>query len=104
MYDISMTNTNCRELKTTTIKENIILGGEIDNINVTKTKTGKTVGSEMAFVTLIDSYGAADSIIFFPKEYKEYKNMLFPNNIIIVKGKKSKDDGLIVEKAYIART
>ena len=105
MYDISMTNINCRELKNTTMKENLILGGEIDFINVTKTKTGKNPGLEMAFVTLTDSYASADSIVFFPEKYKEYKNLLFPNNIIIVKGNKSKNgDGLIVEKAYIAKT
>ena len=59
----------------------------------------------MAFVTLTDSYGSVDSVVFFPEKYKEYKNLLFPNNIIIVKGNKSKTgDGLVVEKAYIART
>jgi DNA polymerase III alpha subunit len=105
MYDISMTNINCREFKNTTVRENLILGGEIDFINVTKTKTGKKPGAEMAFVTMTDSYGSVDSIIFFPEKYIEYKNILFPNNIIIVKGNKSKTgDGLIVDKAYIAKT
>lgn len=105
MYDISMTNINCRELKNTTQKENLILAGEIDFINVTKTKTGKKPGAEMAFVTLTDSFGSVDSIVFFPEKYIEYKNLLFPNNIIIVKGNKSKNgDGLIVEKAYVAKT
>lgn len=105
MYDISMTNINCREFKNTPVRENLILGGEIDFISVTKTKNGKNPGAEMAFVTLTDSYGSVDSIVFFPEQYKEYKNILFPNNIIIVKGNKSKSgDGLIVEKAYIAKT
>jgi len=105
MYDISMTNINCRELKNTTQKDNLILAGEIDFINVTKTKSGKKPGAEMAFVTLTDSFGSVDSIVFFPEKYTEYKNLLFPNNIIIVKGNKSKNgDGLIVEKAYIAKT
>lgn len=105
MYDISMTNINCRELKNTTLKDNIILAGEIDFINVTKTKSGKKPGAEMAFVTLTDSFGTVDSIVFFPEKYSEYKNLLFPNNIIIVKGNKSKSgDGLIVEKAYVAKT
>jgi hypothetical protein len=43
--------------------------------------------------------------VFFPEKYKEYKNLLFVGNIIIVKGNKSKNgDGLIVEKAYVAKT
>ena len=105
MYDISMTNITCKELKNTTMKENLILGGEIDFINVTKTKTGKTPGQEMAFVTMTDNTGMIDSIVFFPEKYKEHKNLLFPGNIIIVKGNKSKNgDGIIVEKAYVAKT
>jgi DNA polymerase-3 subunit alpha len=105
MYDISMTNITCKELKTTVMKDNLILGGEIDNINVTKTKTGKTAGQEMAFVTMVDQTGSVDSVVFFPEKYKEYKNILFLGNIIIVKGSKSKNgDGIIVEKAYVAKT
>jgi hypothetical protein len=105
MYDISMTNITCREFKNTTSRENLILGGEIDFINITKTKNGKNPGVEMAFVTMTDTTGSVDSIVFFPEKYKEYKNVLFQGNIIIIKGNKSKSgDGLIVEKAYIART
>ena len=105
MYDISMTNITCKEIKNTTMQENLILGGEIDNINITKTKTGKTPGQEMAFVTMIDSTGSVDSIIFFPETFKTYKNLLFMGNIIIVKGNKTKNaDGIIVDKAYVAKT
>ena len=105
MYDISMTNITCRELKNTSLKDNLILGGEIDNINVVKTKSGKNPGQEMAFVTMTDQTGCADSIVFFPEQYKTFKNLLFLGNIIIVKGSKSKNgDGIIVEKGYIAKT
>lgn len=105
MYDISMTNITCRELKNTTMKENLILGGEIDFISVTKTKHGKNAGAEMAFVTMTDTTGSVDSIVFFPEKYKQYKNLLFMGNIVIVKGSKSKNgDGLVVDKAYIAKT
>jgi DNA polymerase-3 subunit alpha len=105
MYDISMTNTSCKEFKTTLMTNNIIIGGEIDNINIVKTKNGKNPGAEMAFVTLLDTSGSIDSVVFFPEQYKEYKNILFLGNVIIVKGSRSKTgDGLIVEKAYIART
>jgi DNA polymerase-3 subunit alpha len=105
MYDISMTNITCKELKNTRTQNGLILGGEIDFINVTKTKSGKNPGVDMAFVTMTDTTGSVDSIVFFPDQYKEYKNLLFTGNIIIVKGNKSKNgDGLIVEKAYIAKT
>lgn len=105
MYDITMTNTTCKEFKHTTSTDNIILCGEIESISVTKTKTGKSKGSEMAFVTLSDSSGVLDSVIFFPESYKSYRNTLFEGNVIIVKGNKSKaGDSLLVEKTYIPRT
>jgi DNA polymerase-3 subunit alpha len=105
MYDISMTNITCKDLKNTILTDNLILGGEVDYFSVTKTKTGQNPGQEMAFVTLSDGTGAADSVVFFPEKYKEYKNILFSGNVIIVKGKKTKNkDGLIVEKAYIPKT
>jgi DNA polymerase-3 subunit alpha len=106
MYDISMTNACCKEFKTNkTLQQNIIIGGEIDNINVVKTKNGKNKGQEMAFVTLIDGTGSIDSVVFFPEQYKTYRNMLFNGNIIIIKGTRSKDgDALFVEKSFIAKT
>jgi DNA polymerase-3 subunit alpha len=105
MYDVSMTNMTCKDFKNTLSSDNIILCAEIEDINVTKTKTGKNPGQEMAFATLSDGTGALDSVIFFPETYKKYRNILFPGNVIIVKGNKSKTgDSLIVEKTYIPKT
>jgi DNA polymerase-3 subunit alpha len=105
MYDITMTNTTCKDFKNTTLKDNIILCGEIDNIGVTKTKTGKTPGQEMAFVSVSDGTGALDSVLFFPEAYKAYRNVLFIGNVIILKGSRSKNgDSLIVEKTFIPKT
>ena len=59
----------------------------------------------MAFVTLCDTTGSIDSVIFFPEKYKQYKNILFPGNVIIVKGNRSKNgDSLVVENAYVAKS
>lgn len=105
MYDVSMTNINCREFKTSNITNNLIVCGEIENISVTKTKTGKNPGLEMAFVTIADGFGSIDSIIFFPEQYRQYRNLLFDNNVVVICGNRSKNkDSLIVEKAYIAKT
>ena len=105
MYDISMTNTTCRDFKNGVQKDNIIVGGEIAFISVTKTKNGKDKGSEMCFVNMSDQTGCIDSVIFFPEAYKKYKNILFQGNIIIVTGNRSKNkDSLVVDKAYIAKT
>jgi DNA polymerase-3 subunit alpha len=105
MYDITMTNTTCKDFKTSLMSDNLILCGEIDNLSVTKTKTGKNPGLEMSFVTLSDGTGALDSVIFFPEAYKAYRNILFQGNVIIVKGSRSKNgDSFIVEKTYIPKT
>lgn len=105
MYDISMTNATCKDFKNGTIKQNVIVGGEIDYINITKTKSGKNPGLEMAFVTLVDNTGSLDSVVFFPDQYREYRNVLFQGNVIIIKGNRSKTgDSLIVEKCYIPRS
>lgn len=105
MYDISMTNTCCKNFKNYVTNNNIIIGGEIESINIIKTKKGKTPGESMAFVSISDSTGVLDSVIFFPEVFRKYKQILFEGNIIIVSGKKTKsNDGLIVDKAYIAKT
>jgi hypothetical protein len=105
MYDISMTNSTCRSFKNGDLKTNIIIGGEVSYVNVTKIKSGKNKGSDMAFLNLCDQTGCIDSIIFFNEQYKKYKTILFEGNVIIVIGSRSKTgDGLVVEKAYIAKT
>jgi len=105
IYDVSMTNMNCGEFKNSHINNNIIICGEIENISVTKTKSGKNPGLEMAFVTISDGFRAIDSVIFFPEQYKQYRNLLFDSNVIVLCGNRSKTkDGLIAEKAYVAKT
>jgi DNA polymerase-3 subunit alpha len=105
MYDVSMTNCNCKDFKTILLKDNLIVCGEISSLNITKTKSGKSPGAEMAFVCLTDGYGSIDSVIFFPEAYRTYKHILFDNNIIIIKGKKGQgDDSFIVEKCFIPKT
>lgn len=105
MYDISMTNINCKDFRNSLTGDNLILGGELDSVNVTKTKNGKNPGSEMAFVTMSDGTGVVDSVIFFPETYKKYRSILFTGNVIIVCGGKSRNkDSFVVEKAYVART
>lgn len=102
VYDITNANCNCKTFKTSLIKENIILAGEIANVNVTKTKTGKNPGLEMAFVTVEDQYGTLDTVVFFPEAFSKYRSNIFTGNILVFVGNKSKSkDGLIVEKCFI---
>jgi DNA polymerase-3 subunit alpha len=105
IYDISMTNITCKDFKNKHGKNDLILGGEIDFINITKTKNGKNKGAEMAFLTLTDNTGSLDSIVLFPEQFAKYKHMLFMGNVVILKGARSRDNnGFIVEKAYVAKS
>lgn len=103
MYDINMTNCNCRDFKNSMIK-NAILACEIEYINVVKTKKGDKAGAEMAFVNASDHTGCLDSIVFFPEQYSKYKNALFSGNVVVLCGNKNKNkDGLIVDKLYLPK-
>ena len=106
IYDTSYANTTCKEFKGGKNQKDMIIAGEIDSINITKTKSGATAGLDMAFVSVSDTTGNVDSIIFFPEKYKEYRNILFEQNIILIKGNRSKGSGdaFIAEKCYIARS
>lgn len=101
-YDTAMANCNCKSFKTSVISNNIVIAGEISNINIIKTKKGKNPGQEMAFVSIEDQYGILDSVIFFPEQLSKYRTHLFDGNILIFSGNKSKaKDGLIVEKCFM---
>jgi DNA polymerase-3 subunit alpha len=104
MYDISMVTCSCKDFKNGYSANNIMLAGEVENIRVVKTKKGKDVGAEMAFVSVNDGTAVVDSIVYFPETYKQYRNQLFVGNILIIKGSKSKNkDGLVAEKTYIPK-
>lgn len=104
-YNIEMTNTNCKDFKRSFKTDDIILAAEVVSVNITKTKTGKTPGLEMAFVTGEDQYGILDSIIMFPETWAKYKMHIFEGNVLVFTGKKSKEkDSLIVDKCFIPKT
>lgn len=104
-YDVSMTNSDCKAFKNTHLNKNIILAGEISNINFVKTKKGKYAGSDMAFLTIEDQFASLDSVIIFPEQLSTYRNYLFEGNVLIFVGNKSnKKDSLVVEKCFIPRS
>jgi DNA polymerase III alpha subunit len=100
-YDIEMTNTDCKTFKNSIATDNIIIAGEITNINIVKTKTGKNPGQEMSFISIEDQTGFLDSVIMFPEQWLKFKSHIFVGNVLIFVGNKAKNkDGLIVEKCF----
>ena len=100
-YDSSYANTNCKDIKTFDNSKQFFIVAEISNMNIILTKRGKNPGQEMCFVTLTDSYGNLDCVIF-PEEFAEYKPLIEPGRVLMFSGQKSKkDNSPIVKKCFV---
>jgi DNA polymerase III alpha subunit len=100
-YDSSYTNTDCKDIKTFPSNKQFFIVGEIDNINVIKTKRGKNPGQEMCFVKISDSYGYADCVIF-PDDFAHNKELLTEGRVLMFNGQKaSKDNSIIIKKCFV---
>lgn len=100
-YDLCSANADCRSINNGTYnKKNIIVGAEITDINVIKTKKGVNPGQEMCFLRISDNTGSCD-IVVFPEEYRKYKDMLVTNNTVMLNLEPSKkNDGVILQKCW----
>ena len=99
--DLEAANTDCQSLnKGSSNLKTIIVGAEIDDINIVKTKKGANPGQEMAFIKISDGTGSCDLVVF-PKEFETYKSLLFKNNTIMFNLEQSKKkDSLIIKKCW----
>ncbi len=82
--------------------QSFLFGGVISQIRVVKTKKSL---KDMCFGTLEDETGSARFVVF-PKTYEEYKNILTPDQVALMKAKVDyRDDelNLVVEKISIPR-
>lgn len=105
MYDVSMTNTSCRDFKNGGGPSDVLIAAEIENINIVKTKKGKNPGEEMAFLTVSDTTGYLDSVIAFPEQFKQFKNILYMGSVVVIKGNRSKaKDTLVISKMYLPKS
>lgn len=94
-------NCDCKTLKNDKfLPKTIIIGAEIADINIVKTKRGKNPGQQMAFIKISDGTGSSD-IVVFPKEYSEMKDVLYANNTVMFNIEQSKNkDTLFVKKCW----
>jgi DNA polymerase-3 subunit alpha len=99
--DLEAANTDCRTLNRSSVfSKSIIVGAEINDINIVKTKRGANPGQEMAFIKIGDGTGSCD-IVAFPKEFENYKHLLVVNNTIMISLEQSKKkDSFIVKKCW----
>jgi len=78
----TMVNTSGAELKEKAEKEEVTVGGVLTRIRTITTRKNDL----MAFLTIEDLTGMID-VTLFPRTYKEYKNELAEERIIVVKGR-----------------
>ena len=98
--DIYSANVECKDLAQGTNTKVPILGAEISEINVIRTKRGVNPGQEMAFIKVTDSTGSSDLVVF-PEEYSQYKDLLMDGNTLLIKLDRSKDkETFIIKKCW----
>ena len=102
LYDSSYANTDCKDLKTFPNNKQFFVVAEIDDMSVIVTKRGKTPGQEMCFLRLSDSFGSLDSVVLFPEEFGEYKDLLEEGRVLMFNGQKSgKNSTPVVKKCFV---
>ena len=98
--DTTQVNTTCKEFldgKT----GYMIFGVEVRRLKEVTTKSGKTPGSKMAFLSVSDSTGKIDEVICFPDAYKEGSSLLKESNTVLIHGERDrKNNSLLVKKVF----
>ncbi|MCC9078438.1 DNA polymerase III subunit alpha [Litorilinea aerophila] len=78
----------CNELDARYDGKNVMLAGMIAGVRTITTKKG----DPMAFVQLEDLQGQCE-VVVFPRTYAEVKELLIPDNVVVVKGKAQTREG-----------
>ncbi len=75
------------------------LGGIIDGVNMKITKNNEN----MAFITLLDTLGTLE-VIVFPKTFEKYRRLIFAGSKILIKGRAqvSEDEGKLIASDIIS--
>jgi len=74
---------------------------EVNRVKQITTKTGKSAGSKMAFITVSDSSCSIDSVVCFPQQWRDYQGTLQEGNTILLQGERDKrKGGFVVQKVW----
>lgn len=100
-YNLEYVNTDCRSINSNKFNsKNMVIGIEIKDINIIKTKRGSNPGQEMAFIKVCDNTGSLD-IVVFPEEFKQFKHLFTIDTPAVMKLEKSKNgDSAILKKIW----
>ena len=96
--DTSMSDTTCRDCwegKTGKMK----IAATVNAVRKWTTKNGKNPGQEMAFLSVEDNTGELDNLAIFNESWKNYKNLLYEGNNVLLFCVSSKGrEGMVVNK------
>ena len=93
-------NTTCKEFVDGK-SGHMILAVEVNKVKQITTRSGKTAGSKMSFVTVSDSSCALDNVVCFPTQWSDYQSLIQEGNTILLQGERDKrKGGFVVQKAW----
>ncbi len=64
----------------------VVLGGMITRVRITTTKSGRSAGAKMAFVTLEDLNGSVEAVVF-SSDYERDAPLIRPDGLVFLRGK-----------------
>lgn len=88
----SMGNCKCSEFDKADFKE-FRIAATISSLSEYRPKDGSLKGKTMAYITLADSSGSCEAVVF-PNKYEELNFLLFSGNTVCVVGKKTNSGSL----------
>ena len=90
-------NTLCKEFQNGKAEKNMSVVGEIKSIRQFLIKNGNLAGQKMCFGTIEDNSGRIDFSLS-PKEYELYMNDLFKGNIVMLTGRRGRNNNFQAQK------
>lgn len=79
----------------------IVLGVEVKDFRVVKTRTGKNPGQKMAFLTVSDGTCSIGDVTVFPEAWAKFGRLLQPGNCVILQGERDQNrDAFLVNFAW----
>lgn len=79
-----------------------VIAVEVIRVKEIKTKRGKNPGRKMAFLSVKDGSCMLDDLVAFPEPWKEYGNLLYDGNTVLIQGEKGskRGDSFAVKKVW----
>ncbi len=97
--DLEEVNTTCREiLSGKKLGDALVVGVNIDEVNVKTIRKGTSVGKEMAILTVTDNSCSMADVCVFAECYEEFSDLLVEGNTVLLFGTKDKKRGSFIVK------